>query len=378
MEESSRDSRSAARPEHIEVAKSLNNLGRYHQTRTEYAVAESLFARSLAIKEKALGPKHPSMAGTLTNLAFLLRTTGKYEKADSLFRRALAIREEVLGPDHPDVASALWQIANLSRLRARYTEADSLYRIALSIRERTFGVDHPRVASTLSSIANLKRDVGEYREADSLYRAALEIWETALGPEHGQVGWLLEHYALMHDLQKKFEESVLLHVRVVQIQEKTWGQFDPRILSALANHAGTLAGLGRAGAAARVRDRATSIVSRTVAAFLSAESRDSVVGDGSWYNLCRFGGLVGAASEALSACERSFAVSGDSIAIRRSRGLARAMTGDFSGAIDDFNAVVNSDPEHRFANLRRTWIAELEAGRNPFIEATVMQFLWVR
>ncbi len=69
-------------------------------------------------------------------------------------------------------------------------------------------------------------------------------------------------------------------------------------------------------------------------------------------------------------------MSGDSIAIRDSRGIARAMTGDFSGAIDDFNAFVNSDPEHRHANTRRTWIAELEAGRNPFTEAMIMQLLW--
>jgi tetratricopeptide (TPR) repeat protein len=228
------------------------------------------------------------------------------------------------------------------------------------------------------NLANVNRDRGDYRVADSLYRAALEIWETAWGPENVDVGSLLANYALMHDRQKKFEESVLLHVRVVQIQERAWGLFDPRILSALANHAGALAGLGRAGAAAPVRDRATSIVSRTVATFLSAESRDSVVEAGAWNNLCWFGSLVGASSEALSACERGVAVSGGSITIRDSRGVARAMTGDFPGAIDDFNAFVNSDPEHRHANTRRTWIAELEAGRNPFTEARIMQLLWER
>ena len=229
-------------------------------------------------------------------------------------------------------------------------------------------------------LANVTRDRGDHRVADSLYRAGLEIFETALGPENVEVGWLLQNYALMHDRQKKFEESVPLHIRVVRIREKTWGQFDPRILSALANHAGALAGLGRAGAAARVRDRATSIVSRTVAAYLSAESRDSVVDAGAWNTLCWFGSLVGAASEALSACERGVAVSGGSIAIAigDSRGVARALTGDFSGAIDDFNAFVNGDPEHRLANTRRTWIAELEAGRNPFTEATIMQLLWER
>jgi tetratricopeptide (TPR) repeat protein len=41
-------------PEHIEVANALNNLGNYHRNRAEYAVAESLYARALAILRRRL------------------------------------------------------------------------------------------------------------------------------------------------------------------------------------------------------------------------------------------------------------------------------------------------------------------------------------
>jgi hypothetical protein len=39
-----------------------------YDTQGQYASAEPLYKRSLAIKEKALGPDHPSMAASLNNL----------------------------------------------------------------------------------------------------------------------------------------------------------------------------------------------------------------------------------------------------------------------------------------------------------------------
>jgi tetratricopeptide (TPR) repeat protein len=49
---------------------------------------------------KALGPDHPSMAAALNNLAGLLEAKGDYARAEPLYRRALAINEKTLRPDH--------------------------------------------------------------------------------------------------------------------------------------------------------------------------------------------------------------------------------------------------------------------------------------
>ena len=46
------------------MAQSLNNLAGLYHTQGNYAQAEPLLKRSLAIKEKALGPEHPSVAAS--------------------------------------------------------------------------------------------------------------------------------------------------------------------------------------------------------------------------------------------------------------------------------------------------------------------------
>src|SRR5262249_29540651 len=77
------------------------------EPRTQYAEADLLLKRALAIKEKELGPDHPDVAIAMTDLATLYLDQGKYAEAEPMFERALAIREKALGTDHPDVASSL-------------------------------------------------------------------------------------------------------------------------------------------------------------------------------------------------------------------------------------------------------------------------------
>jgi hypothetical protein len=61
--------------------------------------------------------------------------------------------------------------------------------------------------------------------------------------------------------------------------------------------------------------------------------------------------------------------------IRDSRGLARALTGDYAGAIEDFKFFVewSKKPGSFAPNVpwREAWIAELETGRNPFDKVTL-------
>jgi tetratricopeptide (TPR) repeat protein len=58
-----------------------------------------------------LGPEHPDTANSLNNLALLLNTQEDYAGAEPLYRRALAIDEQTLGPEHPDTATSLNNLA---------------------------------------------------------------------------------------------------------------------------------------------------------------------------------------------------------------------------------------------------------------------------
>ena len=71
---------------------SLNNLAELYRTQGQYAQAEPLYKRALAIQEKALGANHPEVATSLNNLALLYRKTGREIEAKELENRAAAIR----------------------------------------------------------------------------------------------------------------------------------------------------------------------------------------------------------------------------------------------------------------------------------------------
>jgi tetratricopeptide (TPR) repeat protein len=54
-----------------------------------------------AISDPPHGPEHPDVANSLNNLAALYYSQGQYAKAENLYERALAIWEKALGPEHP-------------------------------------------------------------------------------------------------------------------------------------------------------------------------------------------------------------------------------------------------------------------------------------
>jgi regulator of sirC expression with transglutaminase-like and TPR domain len=66
------------------------------------------------------------------------------------------------------------------------------------------------------------------------------------------------------------------------------------------------------------------------------------------------------------ACELAIRLSPRSANIRDSRGLARALTGNRQGAIDDFNYFIQMSNNPSSRQRRRQWVKILQAGGNPF------------
>ena len=97
--------------------------------------------RWLAALEEAenFGPDDQRLATSLNNLAVLYRTQGNYAQAEPLYQRSLAIREKVLGPEHPDVATSLENYADLQRKMKRDAEAKKMEARAQAIRARHAG-----------------------------------------------------------------------------------------------------------------------------------------------------------------------------------------------------------------------------------------------
>jgi tetratricopeptide (TPR) repeat protein len=90
-------------------------------------------------------------------------------------------------------------------------------------------------------------------------------------------------------------------------------------------------------------------------------------------SLCWLGSLAGRAAEVLYACKQAVALAPEDGNLRDSRGLVRALTGDYKGAIEDFTFFIkwstqNNRPEQERLQ-RDTWVAALQVGKNPFDQA---------
>jgi hypothetical protein len=93
---------------------------------------------------------------------------------------------------------------------------------------------------------------------------------------------------------------------------------------------------------------------------------DPILDDSGFLNeLCWRGSLNGYAAEFLEYCERAVDLVPDDPAIRDSRGLARVLTGDYFGAIEDFQFFVDHYGDETLIEQREQWIVDLKAGKNP-------------
>ncbi|WP_420455615.1 FxSxx-COOH system tetratricopeptide repeat protein [Rubrivirga sp.] len=165
----------------------LDRMAALAQLQADYADAQALFERALALDEAALGPDHPNVAAALSNLGGVLRASGDLKGAEAAYRRALAIAEAAYGPDHPDVATTLNNLGLVLRARGDLEGAEAAHRCALATFEAVYGPDYPHVATALNNLGLALHDRGDLEGAEAAYRRALAIGEAALGPDHPDV-----------------------------------------------------------------------------------------------------------------------------------------------------------------------------------------------
>ncbi|MFM6206215.1 MAG: hypothetical protein ACKPEZ_12540, partial [Planktothrix sp.] len=87
-----------------------------------------------------------------------------------------------------------------------------------------------------------------------------------------------------------------------------------------------------------------------------------------WNKLCWDGSVNQEADKVISACNKAVELDPKNGWIRSSRGLARALTNDFKGAIEDFEVFVKSAGNAEEKKQRERWIESLKKGKNPFTD----------
>ena len=237
----------AIAPPQIDALASLcNQCGLLRYSQAEYALAEPLYRRALAISEASFGERHLNIATSLNNLAILLEATNRFEEAESLHRRGLATMESLFGEHHPNIASNLSNLAHLLMTANRLEEAESLYRRAVAIVKAYFGdpnhtpANRHILAINLNNLAVLLQATNHLDEAERLFRSALGIVEACYGEHHPTVATRLKNLANFLGAANRLSEAEPLYRRALHIVEACDGEHHPTVAEALSDLAGFL------------------------------------------------------------------------------------------------------------------------------------------
>lgn len=181
--------------ERLALARALHELGSWHDGRSEYLVADSLFRRALAVLGDAGDPGAlAERADLLHNQARMQSQLGDFARADTLITEVIAQRRQLHGPRSAEVGLSLAARGLMLLQHGELARAEAVFREALAIQQAAYGRDRPETAQTLSRLATALELQGHRPQADSAYRAALAMLTHLLGPEHPEVMWT--HYNL--------------------------------------------------------------------------------------------------------------------------------------------------------------------------------------
>ena len=219
--------RTALGDDHLDVARSLNNLAWLLETRGEYDAAEPRYREALERHRRLLGSKHDSVAGSLNNLGLLLFRKGDYEEAGIRLNEALVMRRELLGDEHVEVADTLSNLGLLAYTTGEYTLAEERFGQALAMRRKLREGDHPDVAISLDNLGRAKFAQKQYDDAQKLFAEALEMRRKLFGDEHPDTAQSLNNVASLLVMLEDYEAAEPLFREVVALDRKLLGETHP-------------------------------------------------------------------------------------------------------------------------------------------------------
>jgi CHAT domain-containing protein len=165
--------------DHVYLSNTLHSLGTLAFTQHDYAQAEKLYQRELALLEKHIADQQ-QLAQPLAALGRIAHVRGQFEQAEAYWQRALTLREKGLGQNHPTAVFAIFMLGKLAQDRGQLVEAATHYQRAYEILARTRGTEHLDTIAVLEALAQLKLLQNDVSTALSYQTQALTAAQRSL------------------------------------------------------------------------------------------------------------------------------------------------------------------------------------------------------
>jgi len=113
----------------------LAGIARFYNFIGRESEAWPYLERELALRTARLGPDHIDLAATLDAMAEAQFYLDKLDQAETLYRRSLTLREAAYGANDRQVAGSIRRLASVIRMRGREAEAGQWIDRALTIEQ---------------------------------------------------------------------------------------------------------------------------------------------------------------------------------------------------------------------------------------------------
>jgi len=332
-------------------------------------------------------PTHPSLARTARKLG----RAGDIDAAVALLRRINEIEEQdrridVEREQRKFKAHGLVQKAQNQAKAQKVDEAIALFEKAVRL-DPNLDIDPPKearkiAARSLSARAKNLAKEGDVEGAVSLYRKAKKLDPDIVSDPSAEAKYEAEIAA--PSLKQKADKlasqgdgklAATLYRRLNAFSSY-YRRLDPEEEARLWHVKGLLKQAKEYAWHGQVR--------KAFAAYEQAQTLDPElsISSSDWDRLCWNGSLFGKAVEVIEACERAVDLDPGSGLYgkgeqypQESRGLARAMTGNIKGAIEDFEIVIERSNDERMKARYQRYIEVLRAGSDPFTEEEIDKLL---
>jgi tetratricopeptide (TPR) repeat protein/serine/threonine protein kinase len=168
----------------VQLPKILINLGNAYYVLREVNIAKEMYEQALRLQEAHYGKEHVALAITLSNLGNTYYSLGMVMTAKEYYEQVLALEKTHYGKDHVALAPTFECLGNAYYALREVEIAKVMYERALKLKESHYGKENGILAKTLVNLGNACQDLGEVEIAKKMYERALPLYEEHYGKEH--------------------------------------------------------------------------------------------------------------------------------------------------------------------------------------------------
>lgn len=207
-----------------QTAESLKELGLLLTRMQKYHISDSLLSEALKIYRRISPDNNKAIAAVLNSKAYNYRYSKEYGKAHELYQKAFNLWKKEYGNLHPQVAEGANDLAMINKQEGNLAVADSLYQFSLNILTQLYDGSHPNIALVLDNLGSLRRAQGNVEDAEFYYKKALSMSRSLFKPNHPRIASYLNNLASLYFAMEKYQEAEKLWLQVVEIDKVTRGK----------------------------------------------------------------------------------------------------------------------------------------------------------